>query len=72
MQKMSTIISQIGEMLSLGRSSETDGIEGESVEDTGDADGAFLHECPGCGVVYLSDESHECSKCGEMTVSIEQ
>lgn len=32
--------------------------------------GEFVHECPGCGEVYLSDAPHRCSNCGETTTSV--
>ncbi len=30
----------------------------------------YIHECPGCGEVYLNDSEHRCSTCGETTVSL--
>lgn len=32
--------------------------------------GEFVHECPGCGEVYLSEAPHSCSSCGETTAAV--
>lgn len=32
--------------------------------------GEFVHECPGCGEVYLNDAPHPCSNCGETTTPV--
>ena len=30
----------------------------------------FVHECPGCGEVYLSETPHRCSSCVETTPAV--
>jgi hypothetical protein len=30
----------------------------------------FVHECPGCGEVYLSETPHRCSSCVETTAAV--
>jgi rubrerythrin len=49
---------EIGET---GRTGETDGTGGT---------GRYVYECPGCGEVYLNEEPHRCSNCGETTAPV--
>lgn len=32
--------------------------------------GEYVHECPGCGEVYLSETPRRCSGCGETTAAV--
>lgn len=32
--------------------------------------GEYVHECPGCGEVYLSETPRRCSSCGETTAAV--
>ena len=32
--------------------------------------GRYVYECPGCNEVYLNEEPHRCSSCGETTAPV--